>query len=185
MHNVSTLLTAKTSDARDAADQLFELLYEELRSIASAQLHRNDYRRLIHTTTLVHESYLRFLKSGDISAADEGQFLAYASHVMRSVVVDTARRHMAEKRGGNKPNLTLNTDIVDSITASDEQIIKLHETLEELGTLEPRLAQVVEMRYFGGLQEEEIAKALSVSVRTVQRDWEKARMLLGVALKEP
>ena len=90
---------------------------------------------------------------------------------------------MADKRGGNKPNLTLNTDIADSLTASDEQIIKLHEALEELGTIEPRLARVVEMRYFGGLQEEEIARALSISVRTVQRDWEKARMLLGVALK--
>ncbi|HEX2584096.1 MAG TPA: ECF-type sigma factor [Steroidobacteraceae bacterium] len=183
MQNVSTLLTAKASGARDAADQLFELLYGELRSIASAQLHRNDYRGLIHTTTLVHESYLRLLKSGEVRAEDEGQFLAYASHVMRSVIVDTARRHMASKRGGNKPDLTLDTDIADSLTASDEQIIKLHEALEELMVLEPRLAQVVEMRYFGGLQEEEIAGAMAVSIRTVQRDWEKARMLLAVALK--
>ncbi len=183
IQSISTLLTATAIGAHEAANQLFELLYGELRSIASSQLHLNDHKGLLNTTTLVHETYLRFLKSGELSPEDRGHFLAYASHVMRSVVVDMARRHMASKRGAGQSNLELNTNIANNTLASNEQIIQLHDALDELTALEPRLGKIVEMRYFGGLQEEEVAEALSVSLRTVQRDWEKARLLLSAALK--
>jgi RNA polymerase sigma factor (TIGR02999 family) len=182
MQNISTLL-ATTTAAPVVNNQLFELLYDELRAIARSHLHRKDDVGLLNTTTLVHESYLRFLKSGQLSLQDRRHFLAYASHVMRSIVVDLARQHLAEKRGAGQPNLTLNTDVASNLTASDEHIVKLHEALDELSLFEPRLGQVVEMRYFGGLREEEVAEALDVSVRTVQRDWEKARLLLNMALR--
>lgn len=180
---LSTLLASATTGTQEAANRLFELLYGELRSIASLQLHLNDHKGMFNTTTLVHETYLRFLKSGEVGDKDRGHFLAYASHVMRSVVVDMARWHMANKRGGGQSDLKLNADIATDMVASNEQIIRLHDALDELTALEPRLAKVVEMRYFGGLQEEEVADALSVSLRTVQRDWEKARLILSAALK--
>jgi RNA polymerase sigma factor (TIGR02999 family) len=183
MKEVSTLLRATTAGVQSAAEQLFELLYGELRAIASAQLHRNDHMGLLSTTTLVHESYLRFANTGELRPEDRTHFLAYASHVMRSIVVDTARRHLADKRGAGQAHVRLSTDLADTVTLSDEQTIRLHEALEDLSALEPRLGKVVEMRYFGGLQEEQIAEALAVSLRTVQRDWEKARLLLGMALK--
>jgi len=184
MQNVSSLLTSTTTGAQDAANRLFELLYGELRSIASFQLHLNDHKGMLNTTTLVHETYLRLVKSGELKTEDRRHFLAYASHVMRSVVVDMARWYLTTKRGGGQANLKLNTDIGGNMTASNEQIIQLHDALEELAVMEPRLAKVVEMRYFGGLQEAEVADALSVSLRTVQRDWEKARLLLSAALKK-
>lgn len=166
-----------------ATNNFFEALYSELRSMAQAQLRRNNHSKL-NTTTLVHESYLRFLNNGEIRAEDRRHFLAYASHVMRSIVVDYSRRRMASRRGAGQQPITLNTDSIESITASDEQVIKVHESLEELAALDPRLAQIVEMRYFGGLKESEIAEALDISTRTVQRDWEKARLLLAISLQE-
>jgi RNA polymerase sigma factor (TIGR02999 family) len=184
MQDLSTLLTATVNGAQDSANQLFELLYDDLRSMARAQLRRDDLKGLLNTTTLVHESYLRFLKNGELTPEDRGHFLAYASHVMRSIVVDTARRHLASKRGVGQSDVALNTDVAANLTASDEQIIRLHEALEELAAVEPRLAKVIEMRYFGGLQEDEVAEVLAISVRTMQRDWEKARRLLSAALKD-
>ena len=184
MPDVSTLLTATVNGVQDSANQLYELLYDELRTIASAQLQRDGHKRLLGTTTLVHESYFRFLKNGELNPQDRGHFLAYASHVMRSILVDAARRYFAGKRGAGLADVALDTDAAVNLTASDEQIIRLHEALEELTQLEPRIAKVIEMRYFGGLEEEEVAEILAVSLRTVQRDWEKARVLLSVALQD-
>lgn len=169
--------------ASDSANRLFEQLYEELRTRAHAQLARNGNQRMLNTTTLVHESYLRFLEAGRIPVEDERHFLAYASHVMRSIVVDNARRQLAAKRGSGESALTLNTDIASSATASDEQVLKVHDALEELAAVDARMAQVIEMRYFGGLGESEIAHAMQISERTVQRLKEKARMLLTIALE--
>jgi RNA polymerase sigma factor (TIGR02999 family) len=101
---------------------------------------------------------------------------------MRSIVVDFARANMAQKRGGGLAAVTLNTDIVNSTVASDAEVLKIHEVLDELAALDGRLAKVVEMRYFGGLTDAEIADALLLTPRTVQRDWEKARLLLRTAL---
>jgi RNA polymerase sigma factor (TIGR02999 family) len=168
--------------ANTPANRLFELLYDELRSRAHAQLLRNGDRRMLNTTTLVHESYLRFLEAGRVQVEDQRHFLAYASHVMRSIVVDHARSQLAAKRGSGESALTLNTDIASSVAASDEQVLKVHDALEELAAVDARMAQVVEMRYFGGLSEGEIAGAMQISERTVQRLMEKARMLLTLAL---
>jgi len=160
---------------------LFALLYDELRSLAHDQARRSNSS--VNTTTLVHESFLRLSDSGRLQMEDRRHFLAYASTVMRSIVVDFARANLAQKRGGGVAPVTLNTDIVNSNVASDAEVLKIHDALEELTALDGRLAKVVEMRYFGGLSDAEIAEALRLTTRTVQRDWEKARMLLRSMLK--
>ena len=102
---------------------------------------------------------------------------------MRSVIVDTVREQLAEKRGGDWLPLTLSTEIAANISSDQETIMKVHEALEVLEQADPRLAQVAQMRYFGGYSAQEIAETLEVTERTVQRDWEKARMILAAALQ--
>jgi RNA polymerase sigma factor (TIGR02999 family) len=178
MNDATTGLNAA---AGNSADRLFALLYDELRTRARDQARRGGSS--INTTTLVHESYLRLSESGRLQIEDQRHFLAYAATVMRSIIVDFARANLAEKRGRGVAPVTLNTDIVNSTVASDAQVLEIHEALDGLGTLDKRLAKVVEMRYFGGLTDAEIADALQLTTRTVQRDWEKARLLLRATLK--
>jgi RNA polymerase sigma factor (TIGR02999 family) len=131
----------------------------------------------------VHESYLRFLHAGELRAEDRRAFFAYASQVMRSVIINSVRERIAQKRGGSVRPLALSTQSAAKVADGEESIVKVHEALEELAKVEPRLAQVVEMRYFGGYSEREMAETLGVTERTVQRDWEKARLILAAALE--
>jgi RNA polymerase sigma factor (TIGR02999 family) len=140
---------------------------------------------LLDTTSLVHESYLRFVQAGQLKASDRKHFLNYAGRVMRSVIVDFARERLAQRRGGDALRVTLDTGVADSVAEGEVEIVRIHEALEELAQHDARLVQVVEMRYFGGLSEAEIAESLGVHVRTVRRDWEKARLLLADALGLP
>jgi RNA polymerase sigma factor (TIGR02999 family) len=165
----------------DAGGKLFALLYEELRSLARNQVRRGNSP--VNTTTLVHESYLRLSEAGRLGIEDQRHFLAYASTVMRSIIVDFARENLAQKRGSGVAPVTLNTDILNSAVASDAEVLEIHEALSELGVLDQRLAKVVEMRYFGGLNDAEIADALQLTARTVQRDLEKAKLFLRATLK--
>jgi RNA polymerase sigma factor (TIGR02999 family) len=137
----------------------------------------------LDTTALVHESYLKFVNSGQLREDDRRAFFAYASRVMRSVIVDSVRERQAERRGGDLTELTLNTALSESLPANEQQMLDVHEALDALQQAEPRLAQVVEMRYFGGYTEIEIADALDLTERTVRRDWDKARMLLLAMLQ--
>jgi RNA polymerase sigma factor (TIGR02999 family) len=183
MQELVTTPASVQSNTNEAVQRFFKLLYDELRSMAHAQLNRSGNQPRLNTTTLVHESYLRFLNGGELQPEDQRHFLAYASHVMRSVVVDHSRSRMAARRGSGQSPITLDVEAIDSLTATDEQVVKVHEALEELAAVDARLAQIVEMRYFGGLKETEIAEALGISLRTVQRDWEKARMLLSAEIR--
>ena len=114
---------------------------------------------------------------------DRRAFFGYASRVMRSVVVDSARERLAECRGGGLTPLTLTTKLIENLVDDEQTILKVHEALEVLAQADARLAQVAEMRYFGGYSEREIAETLEVNERTVQRDWEKARLILAAALR--
>ena len=184
MADITTLLGSIRSGASDA-NALFELLYQELRSLAHEQASRQaPAGSAIHTTTLVHEAYLRFHSVGELRVEDRRHFLAYASHVMRSIVVDHARSQLALKRGAGSAPVTLNTDIASSVTASDGEVIRVHDALAELSAIDERLGKIVEMKYFGGMTEDEIADVLEVSLRTVQRDWEKARLFLSATLQD-
>src|SRR5690348_13199392 len=138
---------------------------------------------LLDTTGLVHESYLRFVSTGALRAGDRRAFFAYASQVMRSVIVNSARDRLAQKRGGEFQPLTLTTRVGANVVEDETTILKIHEALEDLELAEPRLAEVAQMRYFGGYSDREIAETLGLSDRTVQRDWEKARLILAAALR--
>ena len=165
-----------------ALNEIFETLYPELRSLARARLRRNATLTLLETTGLLHESYLRLVKLGQLNVDSRAHFLAYAARTMRSIVVDFARQRMAERHGGGKAEAQIDTDFaVDN--SGEEEVIRVHDALRDLAKVDERLVRVVEMRYFGGLTEEEVAEAMGVSVRTVRRDWEKARLMLAVALK--
>ena len=173
---------AQSGDA-EALHRVFDATYQELRSMARKRLRANRRGTLLDTTSLVHESFLRFANAGQLRIEDRQHFLRYASQVMRSVVVDYVRERMAERRGGNAAHVTLNTQFGNRDADGAAEILRVHEALEELTMLDARMAQVVEMRYFAGMTETEIAEALGVTDRTVRRDWEKARLLLAESLK--
>lgn len=183
MSEITELLRRVNSGDAAARNALFSALYQDLRKLARSRLRRTETITLLDTTSLVHESYLRYLNGRELEFGDRGKFFAYAATVMRSIVVDEVRKRRAQRRGGATEHVPLDTDAVDALAADDEQIVRVHEALEELSALEPRLAQVVEMRYFAGLSEEDIAASLGVTDRTVRRDWDKARTLLYGALK--
>jgi len=166
------------SSAAGVADYL-PRFYTELRRLARARLARGGRYTLLDTTALVHESFLRLQRAGDFPLNDSEHFLAYATKTMRSVVVDYARRRKAERHGGAASHTTLNTGRSEELAASDDEVLEVHEALEVLAEVDPRLVQVVEMRYFGGLNDVEVGRALGVTDRTVRRDWERARLLLA------
>jgi RNA polymerase sigma factor (TIGR02999 family) len=181
---ITVLLQRARDGEASARDELFAVSYENLKRLARARLRDGGRNTELDTTALVHEAYLRFVRSGELRAEERRAFFAYASRVMRSVIVDSARERLAERRGGDLLHLTLTTQVADGVAADEEAILRVHEALTVLEAAEPRLARVVEMRYFGGYTEQEIAEALEITDRTVRRDWEKARLLLEVALRQ-
>jgi RNA polymerase sigma factor (TIGR02999 family) len=183
MSEITTLLHAAVGGDRLAADRAFGLLYDDLRRLARSRLRREGAElTLLDTSVLVHESYLR-LQGGAAVFPDRNHFMAYAAKVMRAIVIDAVRARRAERRGGGAERITLDSGAVASLAVHDEEVLRVHEALDDLAATEPRLAQVVELRYFGGLSEAEIAASLEVTERTVQRDWKKARLFLSVALR--
>ena len=178
---IAALLAAVRRGEAGAVDELFGLLYPDLRQLAHARLRRSGRFTLLDTTVLVHESYLRFFKAGSLEAGDKGQFMAYAARVMRSVVVDFVRHRGADRRGGDAVHVELDEG-VEVAGSGRAQVIRVNEALEELAAIDERLVRVVEMRYFAGMTEEQVAEALDLSRRSVSRDWEKARLFLADAL---
>jgi RNA polymerase sigma factor (TIGR02999 family) len=173
-------LQAGDTAARDA---LFAAAYGELHRLAHARLRDGGRDAVMDTTCLVHESYLRFVRAGELRAEDRRAFFAYASHVMRSVILNSVRERIAQKRGGDRPPLALFTGVGADLPDAEETVLAVHEALEALERVDPRSAQVAQMRYFGGYSEQEIAETLQVTERTVRRDWEKARLILAAALR--
>lgn len=180
---VTALLHGARLGEQRAMDSLFEMLYPELRRIARARMRQTDQRVILDTTSLVHECYLRMLGLERLAVDDRAHFLAYAATAMRSVVVDIAREQAALRRGGDQCFVTLDTAAGASFGRDEEDVLAVHEALEELASFDPRLVRVVEMRYFVGLENGDVARALGISSRTVERDWERARSFLFDALK--
>jgi RNA polymerase sigma factor (TIGR02999 family) len=175
---LSDILAAATGGDRSAIDQLYAVLYPELRAMAHRRVRSSHNAVVLDTTSLVHESYLRFAKAGKISIQNQKQFLAYAAHVMRSVVVDYVRHAQTQRRGGERVHVTLDTNLAESIESPADEIIRVNELLNELAAVDERLVSVVEMRYFAALDNDQIADCLGVTDRTVRRDLEKVRLLL-------
>ena len=180
--HVVALLAAIRRDESGAADELFSLLYPDLRQMAHARLRRSGHLTLLDTTGLVHEAYMRLFKAGTLEADDRAQFMGYAARVMRSVVVDFVRRRAADRRGGNVVHVELEESAAAVADPREREVVRIDEALEELAAIDERLVRVVEMRYFAGMTEEQVADALGLSRRSVTRDWEKARLFLAAAL---
>lgn len=183
MGELTDLLLRANAGDEAARQQLFASAYDELRVMARARLREGGRNTLLDTTVLVHESFLRFVQAGRLQAGDRGHFFAYAASVMRSVIVDFARRRQAQRRGGDVAHVTLDTDLANSLAAQEDEVIGVHEALAQLESVDPRLARIVEMRFFAGMGETEIGEALGVTQRTVRRDWERARLLLSAVLR--
>ena len=184
MSSLTQLIQRVGTGDQAARDELFSAAYSELRKLARSRLRDGGRNTFLETTALVHESYLRFLNSGQLRIEDRRAFFAYASKVMRSVIVDAVRERQTQRRGGDLAEVTLDTQLGAELPTGEAEVMRVHEALLELEAAEPRLAKVVEMRYFGGYSELEIADALEVTERTVRRDWDKARLLLLSSLKD-
>jgi RNA polymerase sigma factor (TIGR02999 family) len=165
-----------------AVDALVPVVYEELRAIAHRALRAERPDHTLDTTALVHEAYLRLLSPGTLAASDRTRFLGAASVAMRRVLIDYARAHRSEKRWGGKHQVSLSA-ITDALDGRAETLIALDESLTALAERRPRLALVVQCRYFGGLTEEETALYIGITPRTVQRDWVKAKAWLAYDLR--
>ncbi|PZP32015.1 MAG: hypothetical protein DI603_11180 [Roseateles depolymerans] len=184
MGDVTQLIEQARGGDRAALDRLFGLLYPELRRIAHRRLAPHERNGLLDTTALVNECYLKFAQREGLKPESRAHFLAYAATVMRSIIVDMARQSLTDRRGGDAAHLPLDSVLVDALVAPAEELMDIDAALRHLAQVDARLVQVVEMRFFGGMKDEEIAEALGLSARTVQRDWEKARLLLAHALRE-
>jgi RNA polymerase sigma factor (TIGR02999 family) len=164
-------------------DRAFEAFYPDLKRIARARLRGSGLNGHLQTTALVHDSYLKLASGPERAFADRPHFLAYASRVLRSLVIDVVREQRALRRGGDADIVTLDTAAGEGIAPSVD-IEAVNDALEDLARLDPPLARLVEMRFFGGMTEGEIAEALGISVRTVSREWQKARALLLTLIGE-
>lgn len=182
MAQLTELLSAARLGDQRAAGEAFSFLYAELHKLARSKLRQHQSMTLLDTTSLLHESYLRLVGAQALPVSDRHHFFAYAARVMRSVIVDFARARLAERRGGNADSLVLDTGMAGNIATPENDVLRVHDALDVLAKADPRLAQVVELKYFGGMTEAEIAQMLETSERTVRRDWEKARLLLFAAL---
>ena len=173
-----TQLLAKVGAGNQAAfDEVFPLVYAELRRIAAREMRREKPGRTLQTTALVHEAYLRLLKDASLSFENRAHFLGIAAHAMREILIEHARARSARKRGGGAVRLTLD-DLVAPVPSLSIDVLALDEALQRLARLDERHARVVELRYFGGLSVEETAVALELSPATVKRAWTIARAWL-------
>lgn len=178
---VTRLLRAMNAGDRTAGEQLLPLVYHELHRIASAFMRHERPDHTLQATALIHEAYLR-LAGEEIDWENRGHFIGLAAHVMRRVLVDYARQHRAERRAGGLQRVEMDDNFVISPERLDE-VLFLDRALQKLKTKNPRQAQVVELRYFGGLSVEQIAAILGIAARSVKRDWSLARMFLHSELR--
>jgi len=175
----SALLSAVKLGDKAAEADLFSLFYADLRRLAHSRLKRSQPCTLLDTTSLVHEAYLRLHKAGYERIGDREHFLAYAASAMRSIVVDFIRRRGARPSSADVGSLP----DPSAFPPSEREILAVDAALRELSAVNERMVKIVEMRYFAGMKAAEVAAALSVTERTVRRDWEKARMVLAAKLK--
>lgn len=162
-------------DAESSA--LFPLVYDELKRLAHHHRHVTDTPSMLCTTELVHEAFLKLSGTADASWEGRGHFFGAASRAMRQVLVDFARRRQADKRGGDQQPVSLR-DATAAIEFELDEILELDAALDRLNAVDPRLRKIVELRFFAGLPEDDVARMLGLSTRTVRRDWMKARLFL-------
>ncbi len=182
---LTELLQLAAQGERSALDQVFAVLYPELRKIAHARLRTQGGVAHLGTTALVHESFLRLIDSAQLQLTDRKHFFTYAAKTMRSIIIDFAREHLADRRGGGVKPLHLDNELDSRIggEAGDTTLVQINDSLLALEAVDPDLAQIVEMRYFAGYSEAEVAELLGTSTRTVRRQWKKARAVLLASMQ--
>jgi RNA polymerase sigma factor (TIGR02999 family) len=180
---VTQVLRASRGGSREALDRLFSLLYDELRRVAHRQLAGQPRDGTLNTSALIHEAYLRMVDQTQADWQDRAHFFAYAARTMRAIIVDYARRRQAGKRGGQATHFSLDERDLP-VEAQADAIVAVDNALTRLAEVSDRLSQIVECRFFGGLSIDETAAALSLSDRTVRRDWTKAKAWLYGELQE-
>ncbi|MGC9946044.1 MAG: ECF-type sigma factor [Bryobacteraceae bacterium] len=176
--DLTLLLNRMRQGDRDAGEQAVRLVYSELHRIASREMRHEQPGHTLRTTALVHEAYLRFVAAGSLEIRSREHFFAIASRQMRRILVDHARLASRQKRGGGAVKLDIDQLQLAGGERSIADLVSLDEALNELERVEPRAAQVVELRHFGGYTDREVMDALSLSLSTVRRDWEFARAWL-------
>ena len=183
MDEITLLLQSAHRGDAAASERLYRLLYSDLVRLARSRL-RNGRVTLADTGALVHESWMRLQQAHGVVFEARGQFLAYAARAMQSILVDAVRQRQAQRRGGDRDHVTLDTNLRDGLPdAQQPSLLAVNEALEELSALDPPLADLVRLRYFAGLGDAELAEALGMTERMVRRQWEKARAFLTVALR--
>lgn len=175
--DVTRVLVDWSGGDREAPNRLIPLVYEELRQLARQYLQRERDDHTLQATGLVHEAYLRLVDQGTATWQNRAHFFGVAAHVMRRILVDYARSHRADKRGGGWDKLELDEAMAPSGERSVD-LIALDDALKDLLALDPRQSQIVELRFFGGLTNEEVAEVLDISPRTVKREWRMAKAWL-------
>jgi RNA polymerase sigma factor (TIGR02999 family) len=180
---ITQLLIALRDGKRDALDALLPLVYEQLHAMAHRRLGAGPRGATLDTTALLHEAYVKLFDQSQLVWNDRKHFFAVAAMAMRQIVVDEARRRRAPKHGGHLQRVDLDASAL-ALDAQAEELLQLDRALEDLARLDPRMAKVVEMRFFGGFSMAEIAEVLGVGERTIDRDWQRARATLYQALRE-
>ncbi|MEP7347494.1 MAG: ECF-type sigma factor [Gemmatimonadaceae bacterium] len=178
-----TALVLSTDASAPVVERLVPLVYDQLRAIARRHLRGEQAGHTLSTTALVHEAYLRLVNVPELPEENRVRFLAAASVAMRRVLLDYARSRKADKRGGMQQRVTL-TDAIEVASGEGGELLVLDDALTRLSSIDPRLVRVVECRFFGGMTEDETALALGTSVRTVRRDWLKAKGWLAAELAD-
>jgi RNA polymerase sigma factor (TIGR02999 family) len=175
--SITALLATAERGDRAALDAVFSALYEELHRMARRELARRGGGVTLSATTLLHDAYLNMSRREGITFPDRNRYMGYACRVMRRLIIDYARTRHAQKRGGQFEFTSISTDVADPMTSADE-LTRISDALDELGTVDERLVRVVDLKFFCGFSFTEIADMLGVTERTIQRDWEKARIFL-------
>jgi RNA polymerase sigma factor (TIGR02999 family) len=170
---------------RKALDRVFEAIYPDLRRLARSRLRAHTGFTLLDTTGLVHECFVRLVEGAHLPVENRGHFFAYAAAAMRTIIVDMARQRLALRRGGHSPTLRLDSTLLEEVRAPDgaETLLRINDALLALEATDAALARIVEMRYFAGYSEAEIAELTFQSGRSVRRQWDKARAFLYLQLK--
>jgi RNA polymerase sigma factor (TIGR02999 family) len=180
--DVTQMLVAWSNGDRGALDSLMQLIYAELHRLASRYMRSEGPDHMLNTTALVNEAYLRLVNQNHVNWQNRAHFFAVSAQAMRSILIDMARGRNRLRRGGGAYHVSLDETLVFS-DARAEELIALDDALAELAKLDERKCRIVEMRYFGGLNAEETAAVLKISVATVEREWKRARAWLYSELK--
>ena len=182
-HQITELLAEWREGNQSALDELYPLVYDELHRLARRYMSRERKDHTLQTTALINEAYVRMVDQKNVNWANRSHFFAISAQIMRRILIDHARRHAYAKRGGGAQQVSLE-EVAVIAPEQGREMLRLDEALKTLAERDPRRSQVVELRYFGGLNNEEIAGVLHVSENTVTRDWNMARAWLYQQLTE-